>query len=155
MKPQGLCEHLRPDAGARPFEIAHAWLFQDGPIDAIARCRTCGAQVLLRLVDWAPPVGRVRVYAAAAVDPDAVSLYLRDVARGSCDVRRAGAELDALWASAAPSELLAYDVGGERVLARGAAPADRRISGLDWPARLPPRGDAAWFEALGLAKEAP
>src|SRR5262245_22381649 len=139
-----LCEHFKPGASERPFEIAHAWVWQDGPVDAIARCRTCGAHTLLRLVDWSPPQGRVRVYVAAAVDPDAVALYLRDVARGSCDIRRAGAELDALWASAGPNELLAYDVSSERLIARGGAPVGRAVSSLDWPARLPARDEATW-----------
>jgi ribosomal protein S18 acetylase RimI-like enzyme len=149
-----LCAHLaalRSDAPAPP--TAHAFLFQDGPIDAIVRCDACGAHGLLRLVDWAPPDFKRRVYVLAALRADDTALYLRDLARGSCQVSRAEAELAALVAAAGPSQLLAaIDVASGRVLAASAlAPGEARPVGA-FPERLPRADDARWFERLGLAK---
>lgn len=149
-----LCAHLAALApGDAAPESAHAFLFQDGPIDAIVRCRSCGALALLRLLDWAPPAFSLRVYALAALRREDAALYLRDLARGSCQVSRASAELDALIAAAGRNErIFALDLARERVVA--AAPLARGVASEpgEFPARLPRSADAHWFAALGLEK---
>lgn len=149
-----LCAHLAAlAAGDAAPATAHAFLFQDGPVDAIVRCRACGAHALLRLLDWAPPTFSLRVYALAPLRGDDVALYLRDVARGSCQVSRASAELAALIAAAGRNErLVALDVVRERVAA--AAPLARGVASepAEFPARLPRSTDARWFAAVGLDK---
>ena len=157
MNPElALCAHFAGlAAGNAPPEIAHAFLFQDGPIDAIARCRTCGSHALLRLLDWAPPSFALRVYSLAGLRAEDAALYLRNLERGSCQVSRASAELDALIAAAGPStRLLALDVARERVAASAALSASAGGEPGAWPARLPRESDARWFAALGLAKRA-
>jgi hypothetical protein len=145
-----------PRLGDAAPELAHAFEFQNGAIDAIWRCRGCGAHALARLLDWAPPRFARRVYALAALAERDVALYLRDLARGSCDVRRAGAELDALCAAAGPTQaLVALDVAAERVVAAAGAPAGTVLEPGPWPARLPAAADGRWFAALGLEKHAP
>jgi hypothetical protein len=154
MADAALCAHLAALApGAAMPETAHAFSFQSGAIDGVVRCRACGAQALLRMLDWAPPAFTTRIYSLAALREADVALYLRNLARGSCQVSRASAELDALIASAAACErLVALDVASERVLA--SAPLPRGVSGepAPFPARLPHASDTRWFAALGLAK---
>jgi hypothetical protein len=149
-----LCAHLASLAsGEAAPEVSHAFLFQDGPIDAIVRCRACGAHALLRLLDWAPPTYSLRVYVLAPLRGEDVALYLRDVARGSCQVSRASAELAALIAAAGRNErLVALDLARERVAA--GVPLARGIASEpgEFPARLPRSADAHWFAALGLEK---
>jgi hypothetical protein len=154
MADAALCAHLaslRP--GAAMPELAHAFLFQNGAIDALMRCSACGAHALLRMLDWAPPAFTRRVYSLAALRDADVALYLRDLARGSCQVSRASAELDALVASAGACErLIALDVASERVIASARLP--RGLSGepASFPERLPHTSDVRWFAALGLDK---
>ena len=151
-----LCPHFAGLAAGSPLpEIAHAFLFQDGPIDAIARCRSCGAHALLRLLDWAPARFSLRVYSLASLRAEDSALFLRNVERGSCQVSRASAELDALIAAAGPStRLVALDLARERVAASAALPTSASGEPGAWPARLPRESDARWFTALGLEKRA-
>lgn len=99
---RALCPHLaaaRP--GPAPFTLATdeilAWA--DGPLEAIVRCRACGACGWLERLGEEP-----RRFALAAVRAEDVALYFRNRARGSCDVGRAGAEYEALAASHGPFE---------------------------------------------------
>jgi len=149
-----LCEHLAQlRSEAFQPEIAHAFLFQDGPVDAIVRCDACEAHALLRLADWAPPDYAVRVYTLAPLRAEDGALFLRNLARGSCQVARAAAELDALVAAAGSVQLLlAIDVRRERVLAAGRPPSALARAPGAFPERLPRADDATWFDALGLDK---
>jgi hypothetical protein len=156
MRPElALCSHLSElRAGAEAPQLAHALLWQDGPIDAVVRCARCGAHALLRMLDWAPPRFDRRVYSLAALRAEDSALYLRNLERGSCQVGRASAELDALVAAAGPSErLVALDVDRERVVASAALPAGARGEPEAFPARLPSGPDERWFAALGLEKD--
>jgi ribosomal protein S18 acetylase RimI-like enzyme len=149
-----LCDHLA-HLRARAFqpEVVHAFLFQDGAVDAIVRCETCDAHALLRLADWAPPDYAVRVYTLAPLQREDCATFLRNLARGSCQVARAAAELDALVAAAGRVEqLFAVDVRRERILAAGRPPTALTVAPGPFPERLPPADDARWFEALGLDK---
>jgi hypothetical protein len=149
-----LCAHFaRIAAGEAAPELVHAFLWQDGPVDAIARCRACGAHALLRLLDWAPPTFSLRVYALAALREEDGALLLRNLARGSCQVGRASAELDALVAAAGANErLVALDLARERVAAGAPLPRGESGEPAAFPARLPRADDAHWFAALGLEK---
>jgi len=151
-----LCPHsaaLRAGDAAPP--IAHALLWQDGAVDAVVRCARCGEHALLRLLDWAPPGFTLRVYSLAALRAADSALFLRNLERGSCQVGRASAELDALVAAAGPSErLIALDVARDRVVASGPLPVGASGEPAAFPARLPRAEDAGWFAALGLEKRA-
>ena len=155
MNPElALCAHFSAlAAGDVSPEIAHAFLFQNGPIDAVVRCRDCGAHALLRLLDWAPPGYALRVYALAALRAEDTALFLRNLERGSCQVARASAELAALIAAAGPNErIAALDVAHERVVAAAVQPHGAIREPGDFPARLPRAQDARWFAALGIEK---
>jgi len=105
---RALCPHLAaPLLGRAPFTLAPDEIveWQDGPVEAVVRCRSCGACGWLRLVER-DPQQELRIFALAALRSDDVALYFRNRARGSCDVGRARAELEALAASAGPFELL-------------------------------------------------
>ncbi len=149
-----LCAHLSGlAAGESTPEIVHAFLWQDGPIDAIARCRACGAHALLRLLDWAPPGFSLRVYALAALREQDGALFLRNLERGSCQVARASAELSALIAAAGANErLVALDLARDCVAASAGLPSGESGEPAAFPARLPRSGDARWFAALGIEK---
>jgi len=105
---RALCTHLAAAVpGPAPFTLAPDEIveWQDGPVEAVVRCRACGACGWLRLVDREPQQ-ELRTFALAALRSDDAALYFHNRARGSCDVGRAGAELEALAASAGPFELL-------------------------------------------------
>jgi hypothetical protein len=153
-----LCTHLRALApGPAPFTLAPEEILDwyDGPVEAVARCTTCGACGWLELLDW-DPRRRLRVYALAAIRAADVALYLRDRARGSCDVARGRAELEALAASAGPCErLVALELPELRVAAVAGAEAGIALPVGAWTERIPAPADGRWFARLGLAKDAP
>ena len=104
-----LCAHLAAVApGPAPFTLAPDEIIEwwDGPVASIVRCRSCGACGWLQLVDPDPGPGLLRRFTLAALRAEDVALYFRNRARGSCDVARAGAELEALAACAGPDERL-------------------------------------------------
>lgn len=150
-----LCAHLASDALAS-LAVApdDAIEWQDGPIAAVVRCATCGAAGWLELLDWTDG-GRVRVHALAGIDPRAVALYQRNVARGSCDLARRQRELEALVASAGPPErLVACDAASGAVAKSVAWPADATLPSDTWQQRVG-RGDRTWLERLGHLPEEP
>ena len=131
MRPdRALCPHL---AGAlpspAPFALAPDEIveWRDGPVEAVVRCRACGACGWLRLVERDAQRG-LRSFALAALRIDDVALYFRNRARGSCDAARERAELDALVASAGPFErLVTLNAGMSELVAVAAHfPAERR-----------------------------
>jgi hypothetical protein len=150
-----LCAHLADAApGPAPFEIApeDALAWQDGPLDAIARCRRCGQGALLQLVDWSPARG-VRVHAVSGVRAEDLAVYARNRRSASCDLARAQAELDALVAAAGPCELLyACDAEASRLLAVAPFPREASAPRGEWAARLPAADDERWFAPLALGK---
>ena len=103
-----LCSHLAAaTAGAAPFTLAPDEIldWDDGPSEAVVRCKSCDGCGWLRLVER-DSRGRLGVFALAAVRGEDVALYLRNRARGSCDAARARAELEALDACTGPCERL-------------------------------------------------
>ena len=61
-----------------------------GITDALMRCRDCGRFYLLEMLDWRE---RRRVMRVAPLETPAAERLIRDLTRGSCDVNRAGAEV--------------------------------------------------------------
>lgn len=91
-----LCRHIAgADNAPLPFETAIVLDDQSGITDAVVACSTCGQCVLIEMLDWGGERFSERVYRTSLVDPDAVAHYAHDRTRGSCDVRRAGAEAHA------------------------------------------------------------
>jgi hypothetical protein len=150
-----LCAHLAALApGPAPFEIDASAVpdWHGAPVEAIARCTRCDGCAWLELLDVDPPAG-VRIFALAPLAAADAALFLRDRARGSCDVSRERAELEALAASAGRFERLVALAWPERrvVAVAGPGPGFAMPPG-PWEARVPAPADARWFARLGLAK---
>jgi len=123
-----LCEHLQP--GTWPFEIELVIDEQFGFTDVLVACRTCGRGYLLEMLDWRD---RLRVMRVAPVEDTQAQGLLRTLDRGSCDIRRAGAELQHLRASTRHSDwLLLIDARELRVTGIASAPATPRLPGASW-----------------------
>lgn len=150
-----LCGHLAAlSAGEPAFTIAPAEIvdWYDGPVEAIVRCRMCGAVGWIELLDWTPDQA-VRVFALAGLRPQDASAYLDNRRNGSCDVKRSRAELEALAACAGPFErLFAWNVSSAHVLAATALPHELPLPSGEWSKRLPSPADTTWFACLGLEK---
>jgi hypothetical protein len=150
-----LCPHLRADDLAHvSIETTGGLDWFDGPVTAVTRCERCDGHGLLELLDWSRS-RRVRIFALAAIEPAAVALFLRNRARGSCDLSRADREVEALFASAGAVErVLAVDVDRSDVLATAPRPDGLFLPAAPWRERLLPEADATWFARLGLDKSA-
>jgi hypothetical protein len=83
-----LCSHIKP--GPVPWDVLLVLDDHLGPTDALAVCRTCRTPYLLEMVDWRPPL---RLFRVSEPRSDAVQGLLRNLERGSCDLRRAGEEV--------------------------------------------------------------
>src|SRR5262245_25678251 len=102
---RALCSHLAgATPGPAPFTLAPGEILEwrDAPARAVVRCAVCGACGWLELVER--NARGLDVFALAGLRAEDVALYLRNLARGSCDVGRARAELEALEASRGPFE---------------------------------------------------
>ncbi len=150
-----LCAHLGAlSAGEPAFTFAPDEIigWYAGPVEAIVRCRVCGAVGWIELLDWTPDQA-VRVFALAGLRQGDASVYLDNRRTGSCDVKRSRAELEALVACAGPFErLFAWSVSAAHVLAATALPHGMQLPSGEWSERLPPPADATWFARLGLEK---
>jgi hypothetical protein len=149
-----LCAH---QAGSPPplrIEPDEMLLFDDGPVEAIARCDCCDAPGWIELIDCSRD-RTLRVFALAGLRPGDVAVYLRNAQKGSCDLARRGAEAEALAASAGPFErLVAWHVPDARPLAAAVLPERAVLPPGAWRDRLLATArDATWFARLGLEKE--
>jgi len=147
-----LCAHLASDAlAALPVAPDDVFAWHDGAVDAVVRCPSCGGAGLLELVAWTDG-GRLRVHSLAGLDPAAVALLARNLARGSCDLARREREIEALVASAGPVErLVARDAESGAVLRSAAWPAGRVPPIGVWQDRVALKAAQSWLAALGLA----
>jgi hypothetical protein len=125
-----ICTHLASSAGEPfPFELAIVLDDQSGFTDAVVTCRTCGQHVLLEMLEWSGAHFEERVYRTSLVPKQAVAQFSKNRARGTCDVKRAGAEAHAFTQLAELTPwLVALDLGKHLVLA-----TTRLADGTDVP----------------------
>jgi hypothetical protein len=135
------CEHVR--AGQWPFQVELVLDEHLGPAEALMKCRRCGRFYLLEMLDWR---GTLRVMRIAALDATQAERLIRDLTRGSCDINRAGAEVQHMRTLAPwTRRLLLVDNAGPVIDAVADVPADVRIPSGSW------RGlpcDGTWVDYL-------
>ena len=137
-----LCDHVLP--GSWPFEILLVIDESMGFTDALAACRTCGSHVLLEMLDWR---GHQRVMRLSPVNRDHARGLLHNLDRGSCDVRRATAELEQLRTGTRFSPwLLLLDTRTMRITAIAPVPATPRLPTAGWRALA---CDGSWVDYVG------
>ena len=135
-----LCDHVQPDTW--PFEVELVIDEQVGFTDALVACRTCGAAYLLEMLDWR---GRQRLMRICTVDSARVAGLLQNLGRGSCDLKRAGAEVQQLQTSATFAPwLLLIDATAMRIESVLHVPEGRRLPAASWR-ELP--CDGSWLPA--------
>ncbi len=74
-----------------------------GPTESLIRCRQCNAPYLLEMLDWQ---GGRRLYRVRAPEREAADALEHNLARGSCDLNRAAAELFQFSLAATPQPVL-------------------------------------------------
>ena len=88
-----VCTHVADATrGAAPFATVLVMDEVGGMADAVLRCKACNRPYLLELLDWSGPARVERRYRTSVVDERILEKYLHNLARGSCDVKRAPAE---------------------------------------------------------------
>ena len=140
-----LCEHFLP--GPLPYDNVLVLDDHLGPTEALIRCSSCRRAYLLELLDWE---GAKRLFRIAAPDEEATRLLLKDLDRGSCDLRRAGEEVRqfSLTSERLP-HLLLVDVNDHAL---------ERTVHLENTAEVPTTGwralpcDGAWIERVQSAR---
>ena len=155
--PATLCQHLdecsgppadarsnlESDPQQRPFDVRLVLDEALGPTDALIACRSCGQQYLIEQIDCR---GFERLMRVAHVDSSQVEPLLADLARGSCDLTRAGAQVQHLAVAAVPLPwALAVDVRDLRITRRLRLPEGTRLPQGSWRS-LP--CDGHWFNRL-------
>jgi hypothetical protein len=134
-----LCAHVRP--GDWPFQVALTLDEQLGITDALVSCRECGQPYLVEMLDWKDDH---RVLRVSVLEPARATRVVRDLTRGSCDIRRAGAEIHHLQTQSTFSRWLllirASRLGIEAVVPK---PLDRPLPGGSWR-ELP--CDGSWVD---------
>jgi hypothetical protein len=137
--PMELCEHLRP--GVWPFHIALTLDEHLGVTDALVTCRHCARPYLIEMLDWS---GDRRVMRVSILDPAEAAGVIRDLTRGSCDIRRAGAEVHHLQTRSAFSRwLLMINVTIPVIEAVVPVEANAKLPGAGWR-ELP--CDGSWVD---------
>ncbi|MDH3643282.1 MAG: hypothetical protein OES38_14365 [Gammaproteobacteria bacterium] len=134
-----LCEHIA--AGDYPFRVELVMDDHLGLTDGVVSCRHCQRAYLLEMLDWA---NAWRVFRISALGEDQARRLIRDLTRGSCDVQRAGAEVQHMkTATSFAPWLLLVDTGAAQI---------RRVAPLASGIRLPGQSwrelacDGSWVE---------
>ena len=123
-----LCEHVHP--GEWPFQVELVLDEHLGPADALMRCRACGRFYLLEMLDLR---GSARVMRVAPLQTAEAERLIRDLTRGSCDINRAGAEVQYMRMRAPLlPRLILMDTRGPALTAIADVPADVRVPGRSW-----------------------
>jgi len=87
------CTHVANAVpGSTPLTIVRVLDEVGGVTDAIVRCKDCAAAYLIELLDWSGPAKLTRTYRVSLVDEALLARFLKNLDRGSCDIRRAPAE---------------------------------------------------------------
>ncbi len=134
------CDHLT--AGAYPLEIDLTLDEHLGFTDALTHCRDCGQPYLLELLDWRDGL---RLFRMSMPSPAHAQQLVHNLTRGSCDLRRAGAEVQNLQtASPFQRKLLLIDTAVPAI--RGLVDAGTLpLPTASWR-KLP--CDGTWFDQL-------
>lgn len=133
-----ICEHLAAaQPGQTPFVIDIELDDAGGMTDAVVRCSACGASYLIELLSWRGSKLRLRTFRVSTICEADAAIYRRDIARGSCDLSRAGAERTALeQQTKLTSCIVELDVDGLRMLRLEDVGADADISVASWRTTL-------------------
>jgi hypothetical protein len=131
--------------------------FHLGMTESLVACRSCGATAWLRMLDCGGPGGtRHGIYAVAGVATELVDSYLERGGRPSCDLGKAGREVEALLSNAGRVRLLvALERESGQVLAVAPVAQGERLPVSTWPAGTPASDDDQWFRRLELDKAEP
>jgi hypothetical protein len=129
-----LCVHITTAANEPyPFELDFVLDDQSGFTDAVVECRTCAQHVLLEMLEWSGKHYEERVYRTSLVPTDAVVRFRKNLARGSCDVKRAGAEAHAFTHLAELTPwLVALDLGKRVMLGATRLPSGTDVPIVSW-----------------------
>ncbi len=123
-----LCSHMVP--GPYPFESVLVLDDHLGPTDWLVRCSRCGAPCLLEMLDMA---GSLRLYRTRLPEAGAVQGLIRDLERGSCDIRRAGEQARHFsLSSRALDRLILLDPGKQTLVRLLSMDPELRIPGASW-----------------------
>jgi len=136
-----LCEHVH--SGDYPFQVELVIDDQLGLTDGIVACRFCGRRYLLEMLDWR---GTERLFRISALAADHARRLIRDLTRGSCDVRRAGDEVQHLKSTSSFAPwLILVDTRQPRIDRVAPLPAGTTLPGASWRS-LPCDGE--WLELV-------
>ena len=125
----GLCEHIR--AERYPFSVDLVMDDHLGLTDGVVHCRHCQRAYLLEMLDWAD---NERVYRISPVDAAHAHRLIGDLQRGSCDLQRAGAEVQHLkTANAFAPWLILVDMREPRIDCMASLLADEESSAPSLP----------------------
>ena len=109
-----LCAHFIP--GCYPIAVDLVLDDHLGYTEALVSCTECERSYLLEMVDWE---NDCRLFWISEPNEQATRLLLRDLARGSCDINRAGEEVRQFSLIAERmSELLLIDSSARVILGR-------------------------------------
>ncbi|MFP6815998.1 MAG: hypothetical protein VB949_10080 [Pseudomonadales bacterium] len=146
-----ICAHLT--TGTYPFQVDLVLDDHLGFTDAVVSCRHCRQAYLLEMLDWA---NHDRLFRICVLNGDHAQRLIRDLTRGSCDLQRAGAEVQQMkTANSFSAWLVLVDTVGPRISAVARLPAERDLPGTSWR-ELP--CDGSWvnyarkFQSRGSAR---
>ncbi|MCZ6710052.1 MAG: hypothetical protein O7B25_06805 [Gammaproteobacteria bacterium] len=123
-----ICEHLTP--GTYPFQVDLVLDDHLGFTDAVVSCRHCQQAYLLEMLDWA---NHDRLFRICVLRSDHAQRLIRDLTRGSCDLQRAGAEVQQMkTASAFSGWLILVDTVEPQISAVAPVPPERDLPGASW-----------------------
>jgi len=87
------CAHVENAApGSTPLTLVRMLDEVGGIADAIVRCNVCQQAYLIELLDWGGAAKQTRRFRVSLVDEALLARFLKNLDRGSCDIRRAPAE---------------------------------------------------------------
>ena len=137
-----LCEHIA--TGSYPFQVQLVMDDHLGLTDGVVHCRACERVYLLEMLDW---TAAERVFRISSLADAHATRLIRDLTRGSCDVQRAGAQVQHMKTAATFAPwLIRIDPKGPRILGVVPLPPGRRLPGASWR-ELP--CDGSWVKLAG------
>jgi len=132
------CAHVANAApGSTPLTPVRVLDEVGGIADAIVRCNACQQAYLVELLDWSGPAKQTRRYRVSLVDDALLARFLKNLDRGSCDIKRAPAEQES-FASQTRLAPLALTLRADdlSVIAAERVEAEEDIPMSSWRERL-------------------